>query len=305
MSSVHTRFEPGTGPKGFILRPEIPSTIRMKVHMTVDMEGIAGMAHEDQASRKDPDYQRMREIMTGEVQAAIEGARAGGGEEFVICDAHDTGLNLIVEKLDEDVEVIEGASFELGMMAGIAEDFDAAFQVGYHSMRDTHAGTIGHTYTYTVSELKLNGVLVGESGLNAAIAGHFGVPVVLVSGDLHAVKQTQALIEGVVGVPTKEGTGTYGARTLTPARACNLIREGAEDAMSKVDSVKPYIVDKPVALQVTFTRSIMAQYVSGMPCVEREDDRTVSYEAKDMLDAFRVFEVMLMVARAAAREGEL
>jgi D-amino peptidase len=277
----------------------------MKVHMTVDMEGIAGMAHEDQADRKDLDYQRMRDIMTGEVQAAVEGARAGGAEEFVICDAHDTGLNLLVEKLDEDVEVIEGASFELGMMAGMSEDFDAAFQVGYHSMRDTHAGTIGHTYTYSVSKLRLNGVLVGESGLNAAIAGHFGVPVVMVSGDLHAVKQAQALIDGVVGVPTKEGLGTYGTRTLMPARARRLIREGAEAAMSKVGSVKPYVVDRPVGMQLTFTRSIMAQYASGMPSVERVDDKTVSYEADDTLDAYRVFEVMLMVARAAGKEGEL
>ena len=277
----------------------------MKVHMTVDMEGIAGMAHEDQADRKDLDYQRMREIMTGEVQAAIEGARAGGAEQFVICDAHDTGLNLLVEKLDEDVEVIEGASFELGMMAGISEDFDASFQIGYHSMRDTHAGTIGHTYTYTVARLQLNGTPVGESGLNAAIAGHFGVPVVLVSGDLHAVRQAQELMDGVEGVPTKEGVGTYGTRTLTPARARRLIKEGAESAMSKVGSVRPYVVDRPVDLQVTFTRSIMSQYVSGMPSVRRLDDKTVSYEASDMLDTFRVFETMLMVARSAGREGEL
>ena len=277
----------------------------MKVHMTVDMEGMAGLAHESQADRKGVDYERMRELLTGEVQAAVEGAKAGGAKEVVICDAHDTGLNLIVEKLDDDVVVIEGGAYDLGMMAGISKDFDAAFQIGYHSMRDTHAGTIGHTYTYSCSALKLNGTRVGESGLSAAIAGDFGVPVVLVSGDLHAVREAEKLIKGVVGVPTKEGVGVYSCSTLTPQKARTEIRKGAKEAMKRVGKVKPYVVKKPVTMEVSFIRTIMAQYCSHIPQVKRLDDKTVSYRAKDMADAHRVFEVMQMVARAAGQEGEL
>jgi len=182
----------------------------MKVHISADMEGIAVLAHDEQADLKGLDYPRMREIMTAEVEAAIQGARDGGADEVLVCDAHDTGRNLLVEKMAEDFEVIEGASYELGMMAGISESFDASFQVGYHSMRHTHAGTLGHTYTSSIAELKLNGVTVGESGLSAAIAGHFGVPLVFVSGDLHAIKQARRLVSGVVGVPTKEGVGLQG-----------------------------------------------------------------------------------------------
>jgi D-amino peptidase len=277
----------------------------MKVHITVDMEGMAGLAHENQADRKDQDYERMRGLLTAEVQAAIEGAKEGGAKGIVICDAHDTGLNLIVEKLDDDVVVIEGGAYDLGMMAGISKDFDASFQIGYHSMRDTHAGTIGHTYSYSCSALRLNGTKIGESGLSAAIAGDFGVPVVLVSGDLHMVREAKGLIKGVVGVPTKEGVGLYSCSTMTPQKACAAIRKGAREAMKRVKQVRPFVVKKPVAMEVSFTRAIMTQYCSHMPQVKRLDDKTVSYRAKDMADAHRVFEVMQMVAWTAGREGEL
>ncbi|UCE81147.1 MAG: M55 family metallopeptidase [Methanobacteriota archaeon] len=277
----------------------------MRVHITVDMEGMAGMAHEDQADMKGLDFPRMRELLTNEVQAAIEGAKAGGAKEFVVCDAHDTGRNLIYEKLDKDVTIIEGTAYGEGMMGGISADFDAAFQIGYHSMRDTHAGTIGHTYSYDIAELYLNDIKMGESGLASAIAGHFNVPVVLVSGDAHAVREAQSLMKDVVGVPTKEGVGVYGAKSLTPDRACELIREGATKAMGKVATISPYVVNRPVKLGVVFTRTIMAQYVSQMPLVERTNGESVVYEAKDMIEAFRVFEAMMMIASSAGREGYL
>ena len=280
----------------------------MRVHFTVDMEGIAGIAHEDQADMKGLDFQRMRELLTNEVQAAIEGVTAGGADSVIICDAHDTGRNLIVERLDggaADVAVIQGTAYGQGMMGGISRDFDAALQIGYHSMRDTHAGTIGHTYSYSVAELYLNGTKVGESGLSAAIAGHFDVPLVFVSGDLHAVKEAQSLIENVVGVPTKEGVGVYGIKSLTPKHACELIREDAKEAMGRLSDIKPYKADYPVKMDVVFTRALMAQYASQMPLVERTGNKSVKYEAKDMLDAFQVFEAMMMVADSAGREGYL
>ncbi|UCE91319.1 MAG: M55 family metallopeptidase [Methanobacteriota archaeon] len=280
-------------------------TDSMKAHLTVDMEGIAGIAHEDQTEAKDADFARARKLMTDEVRAAIEGAKAGGAKEVVVCDAHDTGRNILFEELDSDVVVIEGTPYDLGMMAGISEEFDASFQIGYHAMRDTHAGTIGHTYTYAFAKLRLNGVLLGESGLSAAIAGHFGVPVVMVSGDLHAVKQAQALMPKIVGVPTKEGIGLYGVKTLNPRKACEDIRSGAEEAMRRVGEMKPYVVDAPVTMEVDFTRTIMAQRCAQMPMVERTDDKSVKYQAKDVVDAFRVFDAMSMICSAARGEGLL
>lgn len=278
---------------------------KMKVHITADMEGIATICHDVQADNKGDDFPRMREIMTGEVQAAIEGARDAGASDIVVCDAHDTGRNLLIEKLDRDVEVIEGSSYDLGMMAGISRDFDAAFQIGYHSMRHTHAGVLGHTYTYSIAELRLNGTVVGESGLSAAIAGHFGVPVVLVSGDAHAVRQAKALIKNLVGVSTKEGVGLYAVRTLTPDKACELIRKGAKDALGLVGDIEPFTIKKPVMLEVEFERPLMAQYVSRIPLVKRKDFKTVAFKAADMVEAFHVFELMNQVASYAKDEGPL
>jgi D-amino peptidase len=277
----------------------------MNVHITVDMEGIAVLAHDIQADQKGTDYDRMREIMTGEAQAAVEGARDAGAERIVVCDAHDTGRNLLVEKMDPDIEVIQGSPYDLGMMSGMSSEMDAAFQIGYHSMRHTHAGVLGHTYTYDIAALRLNGKLVGETGLSAAIAGHFGVPVVLVSGDAHAVRQLRALVKNVVGVPTKEGIGLYGVRSLTPAKACALIRKGAKEALGKVDEIKPYAVRKPITMEVEFVRPLMAQMVSRVPLVKRRDIKTVSYKARDMVEAFQVFEVMQQLASYAGSQGPL
>ena len=289
----------------FYLGKRVTGRDIMKVHITADMEGIAVICHDVQADHTKMDYPRMREIMTGEVQAAIEGARDAGAEEILVCDAHDTGRNLLVEQLDPDVEVIEGSTYELGMMSGISRDFDASMQVGYHSMRHTHAGVIGHTYTYEIAELRLNGTVVGESGLSAAIAGHFGVPVVLVSGDAHAVRQAKSLIKNLVGVPTKEGLGLYGVRSLTPEKARRLIRKGAKEAVSRIDEIEPYVVKKPVLMEVELERPLMAQYCSRIPCVKRKDIKTVSYKASDMVEAFEVFDIMNKVASYARSEGPL
>jgi D-amino peptidase len=243
--------------------------------------------------------------MTGEVQAAIEGARDAGANKILVCDGHDTGRNLLIEKLDRDVEVIEGSSYDLGMMAGISRDFDASFQIGYHSMRHTHAGVLGHTFTYSVAELRLNGTVVGESGLSAAIAGHFGVPVVLVSGDAHAVRQAKNLIKNLVGVSTKEGVGLYAVRTLTPDKACELIRKGAKEALGLVGDIEPYTIKKPIMMEVEFERPLMAQYVSRIPLVKRKDFKSVAFKAADMVEAFHVFELMNQVASYAKDEGPL
>ncbi len=277
----------------------------MKVHMTVDMEGVATVSHDYQVDLKNPEFPRMRQLMTDEVKAAIAGAKEGGADEILVCDAHDTGRNIYVEQLDHDVEIIQGSAYELGMMAGISKEFDASLQVGYHSMRNTHMGTLGHTYTYCISELRLNGVTVGESGLSAAIAGHFGVPLVFVSGDAHAVKQAQKLRRNIVGVPTKTGVGLYGVHSLNPKKACDLIRAGVKDALGKIDQIQPFVVKKPVLMQVQFERPLMAQYVSRIPRTKRVNINTVSFRAKDMIEAFDVFSVMNAVAAYAKDEGPL
>lgn len=277
----------------------------MKVHITADMEGVATISHDYQVDHKNIEFPRARQLMTDEVKAAIAGAKDGGADEILICDAHDTGRNIYVEQLDSDVEIVQGSAYEMGMMAGMSKDFNASLQIGYHSMRHTHAGTLGHTYTYSIAELKFNGVTVGESGLSAAIAGHFGVPLVFVSGDAHAVRQAQRLAKNIVGVPTKTGVGLYGVRSLTPKKACDMIRRGVKEALGRVGDIRPFVVKHPVLMQVEFERPLMAQYVSRIPMTKRVDIKTVSYKAKDVLEAFEVFNVMNAVAAYAKDEGPL
>ena len=277
----------------------------MKVHITADMEGIATISHDEQADYKSDEYPRMCEIMTGEVEAAIQGAKDGGADEIIVCDAHDTGRNLLVEKLDEDIEIVQGSAYDLGMMNGITSDCDASLQVGYHSMRHTHAGTLGHTYTYDIAQLKFNKTVIGESGLSAAIAGHFGVPLVFVSGDSHAINQARRLVKNIVGVPTKTGVGLYGVHSLTPGKACRNIRKGVKEALEKKDEIKPFIVRKPILMEVELERPLMAEYASNIPQVRRVNIKTVSYKAKDVIEAFNVFSVINMVSSTARREGPL
>jgi len=164
---------------------------------------------------------------------------------------------------------------------------------------------LGHTYSYNIAELRFNGTPVGESGLSAAIAGHFAVPLVFVSGDAHAISQAKRLVKGIVGVPTKTGVGLYGVRTLTPKAACERIRKGVKEAVGKVDNVKPFIVRKPVFMQVEFERPLMAQYASKIPLSKRVDLKTVSFKAKDVLEAFDIFDLMDKVASYAKDEGPL
>jgi D-amino peptidase len=172
-------------------------------------------------------------------------------------------------------------------------------------MRHTHAGVLGHTFTYSVAELRLNGTVVGESGLSAAIAGHFGVPVVLVSGDAHAVRQAKNLIKNLVGVSTKEGVGLYAVRTLTPDKACELIRKGAKEALELVGDIEPYTIKKPIMMEVEFERPLMAEYVSHIPLVKRKDFKSVAFKAADMVEAFHVFRLMTQIASYAKDEGPL
>jgi D-amino peptidase len=277
----------------------------MKVHISADMEGVATISHDYQVDNENAEFPRSRQLMTDEVKAAITGAKDGGAETILIRDAHDSGRNIYVEQLDHDVEIIQGSAYDLGMMSGISKEFDASLLVGYHSMRHTHAGTLGHTYTYNISELKLNGVTVGESGLSAAIAGHFRVPLVFISGDSHAVRQTQTLVKGLVGVPTKTGVGLYGTRSMTPKMACEKIRKGVKQALERSGEIRPFVVKRPVLMQVAFERPLMAQYASRIPLVKRVDIRTVSFKAKDMVEAYEVFSVMNGMAARAKDEGPL
>ncbi|HJS47741.1 MAG TPA: M55 family metallopeptidase, partial [Gemmatimonadales bacterium] len=189
----------------------------MRVYISVDMEGVAGVVHEDQTNPVDPrcaaEYARFRRLMTLEANAAVEGALDAGATRVVVNDAHWFMRNLLAEELHESAELVSGDPKPLSMMQGIADGFEAAFFVGYHAMAGTAEAVLDHTYTDRVAAARLNGAPIGELGINAALAGAHGVPVALVTGDQAVAAEARALLGGGVATAVvKQAIGRQAAR---------------------------------------------------------------------------------------------
>src|SRR5437870_6091302 len=191
---------------------------RRKIFISVDMEGITGVVQPAQLGPDGFEYQRAREWMTGEVNAAIQGVRSRGPADFVVADSHGNGQSLLIDKLPDDVQIVRGFPRPLEMMQGLDESFAAVLFVGYHASEWTADAVRGHTISSArLLGVRLNGMEVSEGIYNAALAGHFGVPVGLISGDRLAVAQLQKIVPAAEGVIVKEPYGYHSALTLTPA----------------------------------------------------------------------------------------
>jgi D-amino peptidase len=264
----------------------------MKVFISVDIEGIGCVVRSEHSSPQGREFQWARKRMTEEVNAATAGAFAAGASEVVVADSHNVGLNLLADELDPRVRLVMGSPRPLSMMEGVQLGFDAVFLVGYHAMAGTADGVIVHTYTGRIASVKLNGTPVGEIGISAALAGHYGAPVALVTGDDKAVREARELLGDVETVEVKKGLGAYAALCLTPAACNERIRQGAERALRKAPSLEPFRVETPVELAVGFTTASAVDRVAAIPGVERVDGTTVAASAADVLQAFRIFHLM-------------
>jgi D-amino peptidase len=265
----------------------------LKVFISVDMEGITGVVQPAQLGPTGFEYAKAREWMTAEVKAAIEGARAAGATEFVVADSHGNAQNVLIDELPPDVRVVRGFPRPLSMMQGIDDTFAAAVFIGYHGSEFGQDAVRGHTFSSArLLGVKLHGTEVSEGMFNAAIAGHFGVPVVFVSGDRVAVTQLQTVSPGAEGVIVKEGLGYHSAITLTPARARELIRDGVTRAVRNRAAVKPHRVQTPVQLEVGFKLTLDAERISYIPGVTRVDAHTVRTTLPDMTQVVKLTQVM-------------
>jgi D-amino peptidase len=259
-----------------------------KVFISVDMEGIAGVVTGEQLGPGGFEYERFRRFMTEEVLAVLRGARAAGAATFVIADAHGNGQNLLLELLPPDVQVVRSWPRPLGMMEGIDSTFDAAVFVGYHAGTTNPAGVRAHTFSSArLTDVRLNGRSVPEGGVNAAIAGHFGVPVILVTGDDAAVAEVRSVVGPMEGAVVKWNISFHAARTLTPQAATELIAERTRAAMGRLVGARPYVLDGPVTLDVTFKHYQPSQVLALLPIVERPDAHTVRYVGRDILAVAR------------------
>ncbi len=264
----------------------------MRVFISVDMEGISGVVAWPQTERGQDDYERMRRLMTQEANAAIEGALQAGATEVLVNDSHGGMRNIILEDLCPDAKLITGDRKPMSMMEGVGPGFDAVFLIGYHSQASS-LGVLNHTYTGRVVHYSVNGKVMGETGMNALIAGFHGVPVVLVSGDTVVTAEARELLGNVETVAVKEPHSQFSAACLHPTKARALIKEGATRALQNLGQYKPLKPGTPSTVKLEFQNSGCADAASIMPGSVRVDPVTIEFTAPDYLLAYRGARTMM------------
>ncbi len=272
---------------------------KLKVHISVDMEGVAGVVTGDQLAPGGFEYERFRGFMTREAIAAIEAARQAGATEILVADSHGNGQNLLIDQLPADVRVIRSWPRRLGMMAGIDSTFDAAIFLAYHSSTNNPAGVRAHTISSArLTRIAYNGAVVSEGAMNAAIAGHFGVPVVMISGDDAAIAEVRAAVGPIEAAEVKRSLGFHSANTLTPEAARALIGEKVRAALGRLKDFKPYRVATPVTVDVTFKSYLPSEVFSYLRIVERPDSHSIRFVARDTPEALNFLQFLMHYSAA-------
>ena len=270
-------------------RPAAP----LKVYISADMEGITGVASADQLSPGSFEYERAREWMTGEVLAAIQGARDAGATELVVSDSHGNGESLLIDRFPADIPVTIVRSFPrpLGMMEGIDSSFAAVIFIGYHASTSSTTGVRAHTISSALlTRISLNGTSMSEAGINAAIAAQYGVPVVMLTGDDAIVSETKSRFGPIEGVVVKRAIGFHSTATLTPEAARKLIREHAATAVRRRGEMRPYPMTRPVTLDISFKNYRPVELLGYLPNVQRIDSHTIRFVGHDMVDVSKFIE---------------
>ncbi len=261
----------------------------MKLYISADIEGVAGVVSRDQGGPGSFEYDNGRKWMTAEVCAACDGAIEAGATEIVISDSHGNGQSLLIDELPEFVRVVRCWPRPLDMMEGIQEGgFAAAMLIGYHAGATNQDGNLAHTvHGLVIRSISINGVIASEAYISAATAGDYGVPIVLISGDDAFVKESSEFLDDVKTVTTKLALGMLSASTITPSRSCQLIHDAAKTALGAAEKYSPFVVTTPVNLEVEFKHRLPAELLNFLPFVKRSDAFTIEYVANDMSDASR------------------
>jgi D-amino peptidase len=268
----------------------------MKIYLSVDIEGVAGIVDANQGNLAGGwEYDLGRALMTGEANAAIEGAIEAGATEIVVNDSHAQMRNLIPTELNASARLIQGRIKHRFMTEGLDDSFDAVMLVGYHAPAGVRDGVLNHAFH--PYELRYNGRVWSEIGLTASVAGHYGVPVVLVTGDDAAVRDAAECLPAHVGVSVKRGISRLAGDSLHPERAREVIRQGARRAVEQLGKIDPLAVDTPVTIEIDFYFSPQADVAALIPTVERIGDRTIRFQAADALEAYRTFLATYYITR--------
>jgi D-amino peptidase len=273
----------------------------MKLLIAADMEGISGVVHWDQVTAAHSEYPRFRRIMTEEVNAAVRGAFDGGATHVQVADGHGSGRNILIEELDRRVRLNSGSQAPYAMVQGIETGADGVFFIGYHARMGTPNAILDHTWSdERVSNLWINDRLFGESGLNGALCGHFGAPVIMVSGDQAVCAEAREMFGEVETAVVKTAAGRMAADCLSPEAARQAIYDAVLRAMIRLAASQappPLRLAAPIRMAVEFVQSDMADRAMLLPGARRGEGRCVEYTSSDMPAIYAAFRTMLALAR--------
>ena len=265
------------------------------------MEGISGVVSWDHVDPANPEYSRFRRIMTAEVNAAIQGAFEGGATEVVVADGHNMGGNILIEELDQRARLNSGTSAPFGMVQGIGNDIQGVIFIGYHARAGTQNAILDHTWSSrSVTNVWLNGNLVGETGLNSAVCGHFGVPVLLLTGDQSVCAEAVELLGPVETVQVKRASGRFSAECLPPQVSQEQIRLAAIRAVERLaagKAVPPLRIQTPVTVTLQLPTSDFTDSAARLPGASRLDGRRIEFTCPDMPAAYAAFRTAVSLAR--------
>ena len=266
-----------------------------RVFVSVDMEGIWGIVHGDQVSSASAEYGQARRWMAEDVNAVVEGLFLAGASEVVVNDSHGSMRNIIADALDKRASLITGTPKPLSMMQGIDATFDAVVFVGYHSRAGTAPANLDHTISgATIYAIKINGRELPELGLNAAIAGYFRVPVIMLTGDAETCAQAKSILGAdLATVAVKEAVGRMAARLLPRAEALEKLKSSARTSLTERSRRKPFVLAPPLQFDVEFHNSGQAEMPLLVPGIKRTGARSVGFSASDYLEGVKLLRAVI------------
>jgi D-amino peptidase len=263
----------------------------VKIFISVDMEGIGGIGTSAMTNNGGKDYETGRKLMTNEVNAVVAAIFETGPASIVVNDSHGDMQNLLHTQLDPRVEYIQSNIKSLGMVQGLDASFDGVIFIGYHAMAGSENGFLAHTGSGNVKGLWLNGIEVGEGGLNTYFANSMGVPIIMASGDQTFNLEIKKLIPGIRTVITKEAIGTSAAKLIHPDVVIKELQAQIKAALKDIKKARP-LTSEPIEFKIKLDAPTRADVAMGIPGVKRVDGYTVSYQARNMEEAYKLIRVI-------------
>jgi D-amino peptidase len=270
----------------------------MKIFISSDMEGTAGVVDWEHVMPSGPLYPYYCQLLTNEINAAIEGALRAGATEFLVNDAHSKMANLRPSELAGSARYLSGRVKPMYMMQGLDETFDAVFFISYHGSMSSRGATLSHTYFPSAfAQVKINGVITGESGINTLVAKAYGVPVLLISGDEITARELEPFAPSARAAIVKNSVSRFAANSLHPHEACELISEQAYLAVTALASAGPVTITSPTTMEIDFRTSDYADLSSRVAGVTRTGDLTASITHENPLEIYQTFITAVLLCR--------